>query len=87
VEYRRRAGADAMGDAAPALRTEQFFKAVSRLAREGKTNEKGVPNPLQLAVIPTAFRDEVRTTKPPRALQAVMLPPLALVGRLLGYRA
>jgi mannose-6-phosphate isomerase-like protein (cupin superfamily) len=71
----------------PALRTEQFFETVSRLAREGKTNEKGVPNPLQLAVIATAFRDEVRTTKPPQALQAVLLPPLALVGRMLGYRA
>jgi mannose-6-phosphate isomerase-like protein (cupin superfamily) len=70
----------------PALRTERFFETVSRLAREGKTNEKGVPNPLQLAVIATAFRDEVRTTKPPRALQAVLLPPLALIGRLRGYR-
>jgi hypothetical protein len=71
----------------PALRTEYFFETVSRLVREGNMSEKGVPNPLQLAVIATAFRDEVRTTKPPQALQGVLLPPLALVGRLLGYRA
>jgi hypothetical protein len=38
-------------------------------------------------VIANAYRDEFRTTKPPQALQALLLPPLALVGRLLGYRA
>jgi quercetin dioxygenase-like cupin family protein len=71
----------------PALRTERFFETVFRLAREGKVSEKGVPNPLQLGVIANAYRDEFRTTKPPQALQALLLPPLALVGRLLGYRA
>jgi mannose-6-phosphate isomerase-like protein (cupin superfamily) len=71
----------------PALRTEQFFETVFRLAREGKTNDKGMPNPLQLGVITRTYRDEFRTTKPPQALQALVLPVISAIGRLFGYRA
>jgi mannose-6-phosphate isomerase-like protein (cupin superfamily) len=71
----------------PALRTEEFFETVFRLAREGKTNEKGIPNPLQLAVVANAYRDEFRTTRPPQALQALLLPVVSAIGRLFGYRA
>jgi mannose-6-phosphate isomerase-like protein (cupin superfamily) len=71
----------------PALRTEQFFETLARLAREGKIGAKGVPNPLQLAVLANAYRDEFRTTKPPQPLQAVLLPVLSAIGRLFGYRA
>ena len=70
----------------PALRTEDFFESLARLAREGKIDRKGMPNPLQLGVLANAYRAEFRTTKPPPALQAVLLPALSLVGRLLGYR-
>jgi hypothetical protein len=71
----------------PALRTEDFFETVFRLAREGKTSAKGVPNPVQLGAIAKAYRKEFRTTTPPPALQAVLLPLLSTIGRLFGYRA
>jgi cupin domain len=71
----------------PALRTEDFFQTTFRLAREGKTNENGMPGPLQLAVIAGEYRDEFRTTSPPQALQGIVLAVLAPVGRLLGRRA
>jgi hypothetical protein len=65
----------------PALRTEEFFKTTFRLAREGKTNENGMPGPLQLAVIASEFRDEFRTTTPPQAVQGIALAVLAPIGR------
>jgi mannose-6-phosphate isomerase-like protein (cupin superfamily) len=71
----------------PALRTEEFFETVFRLAREGKTNDKGMPNPLQLGVVAQTYRDEFRTTKPPQGLQALLLPVVSAIGRLFGYRA
>jgi mannose-6-phosphate isomerase-like protein (cupin superfamily) len=71
----------------PALRTEEFFETTFRLAREGKTNDKGVPGPLQVAVVASEFRDEFRTTSPPPAVQKVVLAVLAPIGRLLGRRA
>jgi hypothetical protein len=71
----------------PALRTENFFESTFRLAREGKTNEKGLPGPLQLAVVASEYRDEFRTTSPPQALQGIVLAVLAPIGRLLGRRA
>ena len=71
----------------PALRTEEFFETTFRLAREGKTDEKGVPGPLQVAVVASEFRDEFRTTSPPPAMQSVVLAVLAPIGRLLGRRA
>jgi mannose-6-phosphate isomerase-like protein (cupin superfamily) len=71
----------------PALRTENFFETTFRLAREGKTNDKGLPEPLQLAVIASEYRDEFRTTSPPQLIQAVALGMLAPIGRLLGRSA
>jgi quercetin dioxygenase-like cupin family protein len=71
----------------PALRTEEFFETTFRLAREGKTNDKGVPGPLQVAVVASEFQDEFRTISPPPALQSVVLAVLAPIGRLLGRRA
>ncbi len=38
----------------PALDTETFFETLFGLARDGKTNRKGIPDPLQVAV---AYRD------------------------------
>jgi mannose-6-phosphate isomerase-like protein (cupin superfamily) len=71
----------------PALRTEEFFETTFRLAREGKTNENGMPGPLQLAVIASEYRDEFRTTSLPQAVQGIALAVLAPIGRLLGRRA
>lgn len=71
----------------PALRTEDFFEALARLAREGETNEKGVPGFLQVAMLASTYRDEFRTTSPPQPIQAVVLSVVALIGRLAGRKA
>jgi hypothetical protein len=42
------------------------------LANAGKTNAKGMPGLLQLALIGREFQDVMRFTKPPRAVQTVM---------------
>jgi quercetin dioxygenase-like cupin family protein len=69
----------------PALRTEAFFETVFGLASEGKTNDKGVPNLPQAAVIAQAFADEFRLASPPWLLQRALFAILAPLGRLLGY--
>jgi len=56
------------------------------LAKAGKTNRKGMPNPLRLAVIARAHFDTVRLPFPPSALQRAALAVGAPLGRLLGYR-
>jgi quercetin dioxygenase-like cupin family protein len=71
----------------PALRTEDFFETLFGLASEGKTNEKGVPNPLQAAVIARKYADVFRLASPPWPVQRVLFAVLVPVGRLLGYGA
>jgi hypothetical protein len=57
------------------------------LAADGKTNRKGMPNPLRLAVIARAHFDTVRLPQPPAWLQRVGLALGAPLGRLVGYGA
>jgi mannose-6-phosphate isomerase-like protein (cupin superfamily) len=72
----------------PALDTETFFETFFGLARDGKTNSKGIPGILQIAV---AFRDLGDScpslTKPPAVVQRTVFATLAPLGRLLGRRA
>jgi mannose-6-phosphate isomerase-like protein (cupin superfamily) len=56
------------------------------LANAGKTNAKGMPNPLQLALIGREFSDVIVFTKPPPAVQKVAFGILGGLGRLRGYR-
>ena len=44
----------------PALQFEQLLETMFGLAADGKTNKKGMPNPLRLAVIAKAHFDDVR---------------------------
>ena len=57
------------------------------LGRAGKTNSKGMPGPLQLAVIGHEFSDVIRFTTPPAVVQKAVFGPLAALGRARGYRA
>ncbi len=71
----------------PALNTEIFFETVYGLARDGKTNESGVPNLLQQAVtLNGANKGEIYLARPPIPVQKAFLAALAPVGRLLGYK-
>jgi quercetin dioxygenase-like cupin family protein len=71
----------------PAMRTEEFFETIWGLAKERKTNEKGVPNLLQVAVIAREYAGEFRLASPPLMVQRALFAIFAPVGKLLGYRA
>ena len=70
----------------PALQFEQLIETMFGLAADGKTNRKGMPNPLRLAVIARHHFDDVRLPVPPAWMQRVGLALGAPLGRLLGYR-
>jgi len=70
----------------PALQFESLLETMFALAADGKTNRKGMPNLLRLAVIARAYFDVVRLPFPPAVVQRAGLALGAPVGRLLGYR-
>jgi len=86
VVERRSEDAHVLVQVSPALRTEMFFETFFGLAKDGKTNAKGLPNPLSMAVILREYRDEVRLARPPAAVQTALFTPLGVLGRALGYR-
>src|ERR671920_932092 len=70
----------------PGLEVETFFETLLGLAREGKTIGPIPRNPLQIAVL----AEEVASWLVLRPVEKVLFAPvaaLAVVGRLLGYRA
>jgi mannose-6-phosphate isomerase-like protein (cupin superfamily) len=69
----------------PALSFETFLETMYGLAADGKTNRKGLPNPLRLAVIMREHFDLVRLAFPPAWVQKTGLVLGAPFGRLLGY--
>jgi quercetin dioxygenase-like cupin family protein len=76
-----------LGEVRPALKTETFFETLYGLARDGKTDENGIPNPLQFAVMLNGMhKGELYLAKPPIAVQKVLFALLSPIGKLLGYR-
>jgi quercetin dioxygenase-like cupin family protein len=71
----------------PALQFERLLETMFALAADGKTNRKGMPNPLRLAVIAHAHLDTVRLPFPPAWMQQMGLALGAPLGRILGYEA
>jgi quercetin dioxygenase-like cupin family protein len=71
----------------PALQFEQLIETMFGLAADGKTNRKGMPNPLRLAVIAQAHFDNVHLPFPPAWMQRMALALGAPLGRLFGYEA
>ena len=71
----------------PALQFERLLETMFALAADGRTNRKGMPNPLQLAVIAQAHFDTVQLPFLPALLQRIALALGAPFGRLLGYSA
>jgi mannose-6-phosphate isomerase-like protein (cupin superfamily) len=72
----------------PALDTELFFETFFGLGRDGKTNKKGIPGLLQIAVAYDELGPSCpQVTKPPVAIQRLAFIPLAPLGKLFGRRA
>ena len=71
----------------PALQFESLIETMFALAADGKTNKKGMPNPLRLAVIANAHLDTVVLPFPPVWMQKLALAVGAPLGKLAGYGA
>jgi mannose-6-phosphate isomerase-like protein (cupin superfamily) len=71
----------------PALRMEQLLQTSVNLAEEGRTNSKGMPKPLDLALFVHEFKEEVTGPFLPGWLQRMMLAPLAWIARKRGHGA
>jgi mannose-6-phosphate isomerase-like protein (cupin superfamily) len=70
----------------PALQFEALIETMFGLAEDGKTNRKGLPNPLRMAVIAHAYREVIRLPFPPAFVQDAGLLFGVPLGRMLGYR-
>ena len=70
----------------PALQFESLIETMFTLAADGKTNGKGMPNPVRLAAIANHHFDVVRLPVVPQWLQKVALAMGAPVARAVGYR-
>src|SRR5206468_6875862 len=57
----------------PALQFERLIATMYSLASAGKTNKKGMPNPIRLAVIANHHFDDVRLPGVPHFLQKLGL--------------
>lgn len=71
----------------PAVQFERFLETLFGLAADGRTNAKGMPNPLRLAVIANAHFDDVRLPHVPAFAQKAALVTGAALGRLVGFEA
>ncbi|RKD93585.1 cupin domain-containing protein [Halopiger aswanensis] len=71
----------------PALEMRPFFETLFGLAREGKTNDWGLPGPLQLAVLADEYREAFAFGRIPLPVQRALVGALAPIGRRAGYRA
>jgi quercetin dioxygenase-like cupin family protein len=67
-------------------RFDAMFATIFGLANAGRTNARGMPGPLQLALLAREFSDVIVFTRPPPAIQAPLFASLGLVGRMRGLR-
>jgi uncharacterized cupin superfamily protein len=74
-----------LGEIRPALSFESLIETMFTLAEEGKTNSRGLPGVVRLAVIADAHFDTVRLPFPPAPLQRAALAVGAPLGRAFGY--
>ncbi len=74
-------------EVSPGVRFGEMITHLFGLAREGKLSAKGMPSPLQLAVIGDEYREEIVFETPPAIVQRLTLPLLAMLGRARGLKA
>ncbi len=71
----------------PALSTETVLEVLFMLAQAGRTNRRGMPPALQMAVLMSGHLDEMAAPVVPLAVQRAIVDPLAAIGRRRGYRS
>ena len=71
----------------PGERFIHLIETLFGLARLGHTDRKGMPYPLQLALIAREFSDIMVFRSPPVAVQRMIFGALAPIGHWRGYRA
>lgn len=64
----------------------QMIETLFGLARDGHTDAKGTPDPLQLAMFATEYRDVLVLRRPPAFVQSALFGLLRPVARARGYR-
>lgn len=69
----------------PAMNSDSLLETVFRLASEGKTNSKGVPNIFHSALIITKYSDVFRLAKPTYFIQKIVFWVLIPFAYLFGY--
>src|SRR5829696_8528007 len=74
-------------EVAPGERFVHMIETAFGLGRNGHLTSKGMPNPLQLALLGREFSDVIVFRRPPPAVQRVLFGALAPVARARGYRA
>jgi quercetin dioxygenase-like cupin family protein len=67
-------------------RFEAMIATLFGLANTGRSNAKGLPSPLQLALTAAEFSDVIQMTKPPAAIQRAGFAVLGAVARRRGLR-
>ena len=78
--------AQVLVEVVPGVRFGEMVGSMFGLARDGKVGKKGLPDPLQLAVMGQEYGDVIRFTKPPALVQKLTVPPLAALGRMRGRK-
>lgn len=68
-------------------RFESMIATLFGLANTGRTNARGLPTPLQLALTGSEFSDVIQMTKPPAVIQRAAFAALGAVARRRGLRA
>jgi mannose-6-phosphate isomerase-like protein (cupin superfamily) len=71
----------------PGERFAHMIETLFGLAQEGHVNSKGMPDPLQLALVAQEFSDVIVFRKPPPRVQRIVFGALAPIARRRGYRA
>ncbi|HKF81057.1 MAG TPA: cupin domain-containing protein [Thermoleophilaceae bacterium] len=69
----------------PAGRTEDWFRAIDNLHREGRVGRNGMPGPLAYGVMLSEYRDVFRLAAGPEPISRGALAVLGAIGRLRGY--
>jgi len=78
--------AEVLVEVVPGVRFAEMVGSMFGLARDGKVNKKGLPDPLQLAVMGHEYGDVIQFTKPPPLVQKLTIPPMAALGRRRGRK-